>query len=115
MSDFTYFLIAVFFNHWKALGIILLMLIFAGSIEAGPYMDFDLGVNITDYDGNDAGFELLSDDNPVAIVRAGYETGVYHHSGGLNISGHAYYEHMSSLIGTDSGIDVLMIGVRLGI
>ena len=37
MSDFTYFLIAVFFNQWKLFGIILLVLIFTGSVEAGPY------------------------------------------------------------------------------
>ena len=91
------------------------MLIFAASIEAGPYMDFDLGINLTDYHNNEEALRILNDDNPAAIVRLGYETDKYHHAGGLIINGHAYIEHISSLQGLDSGINVLMIGVRLGI
>ena len=91
------------------------MLIFSSSIEAGPFMDFDLGLNLTDYHNNDEALRILNNDNPAAIVRLGYETDKYYHDGGLIINGHAYLEHISSLQGLDSGINVLMIGVRLGI
>lgn len=98
----------------KTLLKVVIIFIFIGSANAGPFMDFDLGFNLTGYQ-NEVNKEMLSDENPMTIVRAGYETGVYKHNGGLNIRGHGYWQHISSLTGTDSGINLLMFGVRLSI
>ena len=89
-------------------------LLFTAPSWAGPFMDFDLGINISQYP-NEQSLDLLKNEVPMAIVRAGYETDAYHHDGGLIIRGHAYFEHISSLRTPDSGVNLIMIGVRLGI
>ena len=82
--------------------------------KAGMFLDLDIGAHLQDwpeqtYNGEPA----LGSENPIGIIRVGYQTTAYQLWKQVDISAHGYYEHMSSA-GThnDSGVDVLMFGIR---
>lgn len=88
--------------------------------EAGPFFDFDIGMNIpcdtvksasmTDYTYSCG---QVAQDNPIGIVRAGYQFKSYP-VWKLQIQPHAYYEHASSIVTNhERGLNVLMVGVRI--
>ena len=90
-------------------------------IEAGPFLDLDMGMNVpcdtvkqtsmTDYTYSCG---QVAQDNPIGIVRAGYEFNSYPLFWKLHIQPHAYYEHASSIVTNhERGLNVLMIGVRI--
>ena len=82
--------------------------------HAGMFLDLDLGAHLTNYHEHEPdGTRWLGNENPIGIVRVGYQTGTYNMFGPVDISAHGYYEHMSSA-GTsdDTGVDVIMFGVR---
>ena len=82
--------------------------------HAGMFLDLDLGAHLTNYHEHEPdGTRWLGNENPIGIVRVGYQTGDYNLFGPVDISAHGYYEHMSSA-GTseDTGVDVIMFGVR---
>lgn len=81
---------------------------------AGPFLDLDIGTHLQSWpDQTYNGEPALGQENPIGIIRIGYQTNKWNFAGPLNVRAHAYYEHMSSA-GTnmDSGVDVLMFGVR---
>ena len=94
-----------------------LMLGFIGGkfAHAGMFLDLDLdlGAHLTNYNSEIHDERYIGGENPIGIVRVGYQTGTYNMFGPVDISAHGYYEHMSSA-GTseDTGIDVIMFGVR---
>ena len=95
--------------------LIIPMLIFAGSVEAGMFLDLDLGAHLTKYNEHVQDSSLgVGNENPIGIWRIGYETGAYNMFGPVDVSAHGYYEHMSSA-GTseDTGVDVIMFGLRI--
>lgn len=82
---------------------------------AGPFLDLDLGTHLTDWpEQNYNGQPALGPESPIGIIRIGYQTKKWNFAGPLNVRAHGYYEHMSSA-GTpkDSGVDVLMFGIRI--
>ena len=91
------------------------MLIFAGSIEAGMFLDLDIGAHLDVHpDKSKDGTPWLGKENPLGVMRVGYQTEKYNISGPIDISAHGYYEHMSSMSnGNDTGVDVIMFGVRV--
>ena len=93
--------------------IVLLGLTF--SANAGLFLDLDMGAHLTNYHEHQPdGTRWLGNDNPIGIIRVGYQTDRYNFTGQLNISAHSYYEHMSSAgTGDDTGVDVLMFGIRI--
>ena len=101
--------------------------------NAGMFLDLDIGTHLREWPGQTCeltyvkktdGFgstavcvdqsKYLSDSGPIAVIRAGYETSTYPVWGPVDISAHAYWEHISSAGDpNDTGIDLLMIGIRL--
>lgn len=94
--------------------IIALAILASSTVHAGPFLDLDLGTHLTDYHVHDVyPGRYLSHENPIGIVRLGYQTETYKLFGPVKASVHAYYQHMSSAkTSQDSGVDVLMLGVR---
>lgn len=95
--------------------IILISLLSITSVNAGPFLDLDLGVHLTDYhEHRPDGTRWLGNENPLFILRVGYETNKYAIIGPVVVTGHVYYKHLSSA-GTrdDTGVDALMLGLRL--
>lgn len=83
--------------------------------KAGPFLDLDIGTHLTDwYDSCNYRQRCIGEENPIGIIRIGYETNTYRMWGPVDISAHGYYEHMSSAGNPDdTGIDVLMFGIRI--
>ena len=96
--------------------LILSLLLFATTASAEVFLDLDIGMHVADYhDHQPDGTNWLGDENPLGVIRAGFQTGRHPLSGGASIRGRVYFEHMSSIPdGGDTGINVLMLGVRLG-
>ena len=80
--------------------------------HAGMFLDLDVGAHLTDwpdpcYCHNE---RELSSANPIFVGRLGYQTDPVSQIMRFQV----FYEHMSSAgDGRDTGIDVLMIGVRI--
>ena len=82
--------------------------------KAGPFLDLDIGAHLTNYHEHEPdGTRWLGNENPIGIVRIGYQTETYRLFGPVDARVHGYYEHMSSA-GTsdDTGVDVIMFGLR---
>lgn len=92
-----------------------LLLITCEAKAGGLFLDLDIGVHLQDWPEQHYNFEpALGSENPIGIMRIGYQTNEWNFTGPLSARAHAYYEHMSSA-GThkDSGVDVLMFGIRI--
>jgi hypothetical protein len=92
-----------------------LLLAFAFNAEAGLFLDLDLGVHLVDYHvhlPDDPSKQYLSHENPIGMIRLGYETKAYP-VGKIDVRLHTYYEHGSSLRSADYGYHVWMGGIRL--
>ena len=105
-------------NSLRIAGLLIVLtflMLTARCVQAGPFLDLDIGVHLQDWpEQHYNGEPALGSHNPIGIVRIGYQTNKWNFAGPLNVRAHAYYEHMSST-GTreDSGVDVLMFGVRI--
>lgn len=102
-------------NWILATGLLVLTCVYAPMVFSGMFLDLDLGAHLTNYHQHEPdGTRWLGNENPIGIVRIGYQTNSYNLVGPLDISAHGYYEHMSSAgTGDDTGVDVIMFGVRI--
>jgi len=102
-------------NKWLIIaGLIALFVISLNQAEAGPFLDLDIGAHLNDYhEHHQDGTRYLGNENPVGVIRAGYQTETYSLFGPVDARLRGYYQHMSSAgTGSDIGIDVIMFGVR---
>ena len=94
----------------------ILLLLASVNAEAGPYLDLDIGTHLVDYHVHlpgDQSKQYLSHENPVGIVRLGYETDTLVKVGPAEVKLHTYYEHGSSLSSADYGYHLWMGGIRI--
>ena len=118
-----------------ALAVLFFMLGFGyhKATNAGPFLDLDIGTLVGALDGRACDYinteangdgtftsycqpqnNYLGNDGLIGIIRVGYRTDAVKLFGPIDGSVHTYYEHMSATgDGSDSGVNVLMFGVRL--
>jgi len=83
--------------------------------KSGPFLDLDIGSNLSDNHNHlPDGTYLKSDENPLGQIRIGYQTKAYNLFGPVDIRAHGYWQHRSSLARTDdNGFNLLMFGIRI--
>jgi len=83
--------------------------------QAGPFLDLDIGTNLThDHAYIPEQGYLISDENPVGQIRIGYQTEAYNLFGPVDVRVHGYFQHRSSIrTNLDGGFNLLMFGIRI--
>ena len=87
--------------------LLLLALIPTISLADGPFLDLDIGSHLKTWPECNCE-RSIGHENPLGVLRVGYSKKVSKHT-----QIHGYYEHMSSIVNSDTGVDVLMIGIRI--
>lgn len=95
--------------------ITLIFLTLTGNTQAGLFLDLDMGLIGFGWESKcPCARRYLSDENPMGQVRIGYETSQRQLFKWVKVSGHAYYQHTSSMSnGDDTGVDFFLGGIRL--
>lgn len=85
------------------------LMLVTSAAHADFFLDLDIGFHIQDWPDSSGQTPYLGQDEPLGLVRFGYEMPVSESFGW-----HAYYEHMSSIPEAgDQGINVVFTGVRV--
>ena len=96
--------------------IVLAGILLATNANAGAFVDFDIGAFVNGYHHHalPEAEPHLGDANPIFQFRIGYESPRAPLPWDVDVTGHMYLQHTSSMgTGTDSGPNLLMFGTRI--
>lgn len=119
-----------FIRLYIATCVTVIMLVVSFKAEGGMFLDLDIGAHLRNWEERGCNVDTVKtyedgtfncslheayvgSENPLGIVRLGYQSRAHKISEHVDVRVHGYWEHMSSIpTKHETGIDVFMIGVR---